>query len=104
MSLQMDGSLVNSVSTTETTDKTAFWPYGWWKIVDYRIGILPLPIFVILIGIICYYSFYGKLSGEITMAIGLLAVGGFACGELGKRTPILNKVGAAAIFATFIPG
>ncbi|WP_296523365.1 2-hydroxycarboxylate transporter family protein [Rhodoplanes sp.] len=75
----------------------------WWKVVDFNIGVVPLPIFVVLVGLIGYYSWIGKLSGEITMAIGLLSVGGFACGELGKRTPILNKVGAAAIFATFIP-
>ncbi len=102
MTLQLDGSMATAAETA-APEKSAFWPYGWWKIVDFRIGIVPLPIFLILIGIIGYYSFYGKLSGEITMAIGLLAVGGFACGELGKRTPILNKVGAAAIFATFIP-
>nr|WP_244670223.1 2-hydroxycarboxylate transporter family protein [Rhodoplanes elegans] len=79
------------------------WLRQWWKIVDTNIGVVPLPIFVALVGIIGYYSYIGKLSGEITMAIGMLSVGGFACGELGKRMPILNKVGAAAIFATFIP-
>ncbi|TBW36149.1 2-hydroxycarboxylate transporter family protein [Siculibacillus lacustris] len=100
----MDGSLISD-SKTEAAKAVPekFWPRGWWKIVDFKIGIVPLPIFVILVGLIGYYSWIGKLSGEITMAIGLLAVGGFACGELGKRTPILNKVGAAAIFATFIP-
>ena len=29
-----------------------FWPQGWWRIVNFRIGILPLPIYVLLIGII----------------------------------------------------
>jgi Na+/citrate or Na+/malate symporter len=33
----------------------------------------------------------------------LLAAGGFACAELGKRLPIVRNIGAAAIFATFIP-
>jgi malate:Na+ symporter len=37
------------------------------------------------------------------MFIAILAVGGFTCAELGKRSPILRNVGAAAIFATFIP-
>src|SRR6202042_1922285 len=33
----------------------------------------------------------------------LLSMGGFACAELGKRIPIIRNIGAAAIFATFIP-
>jgi Na+/citrate or Na+/malate symporter len=30
-------------------------------------------------------------------------VGGFACAEIGKRLPLVRHIGAAAIFATFIP-
>ena len=104
MTMQIEGVMPGTIpAQATTTDKEKFWPRGWWKIVDFRIGVVPFPVFVILIGIIGYYSWIGKLPGEITMAIGLLAVGGFACGELGKRTPVLNKIGAAAIFATFIP-
>jgi CCS family citrate carrier protein len=88
---------------SKTSTRAKFWPYGWWKIVDFKIGIVPLPIFVIILGIIAFYTWQGKLPTEINLVIAMLAVGGFACGELGKRTPILNKMGAAAIFATFIP-
>jgi len=28
-----------------------WWPKGWWSIVDYKIGIVPLPIFVILLAV-----------------------------------------------------
>ena len=37
------------------------------------------------------------------MAIVLLSMGGFTCAELGKRIPVIRNIGAAAIFATFIP-
>jgi CCS family citrate carrier protein len=37
------------------------------------------------------------------MAIVLLSMGGFTCAELGKRIPIIRNIGAAAIFATFVP-
>src|SRR5580704_13262389 len=40
---------------------------------------------------------------DILMAIVLLSMGGFTCEELGKRIPIIRNIGAAAIFATFIP-
>jgi len=80
-----------------------FWPYGWWRIVDFKIGIVPLPIYVILTGIITGLWQTGKVPSDILTAIVLLAVGGFTCAEIGKRLPIIRNIGAAAIFATFIP-
>ena len=81
----------------------AFWPQGWWKIVDYKIGIVPLPIFPILFLLIGAFAFTGKVPSDILMAIVLLSMGGFTCAELGKRIPLIRNIGAAAIFATFIP-
>src|ERR1700681_819847 len=80
-----------------------FWPKGWWAVVDYKIGIVPLPVFVILIGVIGGFASTGTVPSDILMAIVLLSMGGFTCAELGKRIPIIRNVGAAAIFATFIP-
>ncbi len=80
-----------------------FWPQGWWSIVDYKIGIVPLPVFFILIAVIAGFALSGKVPSDILMAIVLLSMGGFTCAELGKRLPIIRNIGAAAIFATFIP-
>ena len=80
-----------------------FWPTGWWSIVDFKIGIVPLPVFVILFAVIALYALTGSVPSDILMAIVLLSMGGFACAELGKRIPIIRNIGAAAIFATFIP-
>ena len=80
-----------------------FWPTGWWSIVDFKIGIVPLPVFVILLAVIALYALTGSVPSDILMAIVLLSMGGFACAELGKRIPIIRNIGAAAIFATFIP-
>ncbi|HWK43346.1 MAG TPA: 2-hydroxycarboxylate transporter family protein [Stellaceae bacterium] len=93
-------STTTSVSTPKRSD---FWPYGWWRIVDYRIGIIPLPIFVILLGLISAFVVTGKVPSDILMATVLLAMGGFTCAEIGKRLPFIRHIGAAAIFATFIP-
>jgi CCS family citrate carrier protein len=81
----------------------AFWPEHWWSIVDYKIGIIPLPIFLILFAVIGGFAATGKVPSDILMAIVLLSMGGFTCAELGKRIPIIRNIGAAAIFATFIP-
>src|SRR5437899_2483426 len=80
-----------------------FWPAGWWKIVDARVGIVPLPIFLVLLALIAGFATTGSVPSDILMAIVLLSMGGFACAELGKRIPFIRNIGAAAIFATFIP-
>ena len=94
---------IASVAQAEQGGTEGFWPKGWWAIVDYKIGIVPLPVFVVLIGVIAGFAASGTVPSDILMAIVLLSMGGFACAELGKRIPIIRNIGAAAIFATFIP-
>ncbi len=87
-----------------TPPASGFWPHGWWKLMELRIGILPLPVYLVLFGIIVWFTQQGgKFPGEICVMMAVLAVGGFTCGEIGKRLPVLHHFGAAAIFATFVP-
>ena len=82
-----------------------FWPYGWWKLMDdYKIGVIPLPLFIIA-GILIFAEVLvtGELPSEIVVMVVTCAFFGFLCGEIGKRLPIVGKMGAAAICATFIP-
>jgi Na+/citrate or Na+/malate symporter len=76
----------------------------WWHVMDtWKVGIIPLPLFVLaglLIGIECLE---GQLPSDIVVMVATLAFFGFACGEFGKRLPFVGKLGAAAICATFIP-
>jgi len=88
---------------TPGSDIVAFWPRGWWRIVDFKIGIVPLPIYVALLALITAFVMAGKVPSDILMGIVLLSMGGFTCAEIGKRLPVLRHIGAAAIFATFIP-
>ena len=76
---------------------------AWWRLVDFRIGIVPLPVFVLLVAVTAAFVAIGKVPSDILMNIAMLSLGGFACAELGKRIPGINQIGAAAIFATFIP-
>jgi CCS family citrate carrier protein len=75
----------------------------WWSLMDFRIGIVPLPVALIVLGIAAVYVRIGKAPSDILMNIALLATGGFLCGEIGKRLPILRNLGFAAILATFVP-
>jgi CCS family citrate carrier protein len=81
----------------------AFWPEGWWRLMEWRIGVVPLPVYLIAAGVIAYFVRQGKLPTEINVAIAVLTIGGFTCAELGKRLPLIRQIGGAAIFATFIP-
>jgi CCS family citrate carrier protein len=63
----------------------------------------PQPVYVISIGVLAYFQLQGKLPTEINVAIAVLAVGGFTCAEIGKRLPLIGRMGGGAIFATFIP-
>jgi Na+/citrate or Na+/malate symporter len=92
-----------SISASPESLREPWWPQGWWKIVDTRIGIVPLPIYVILVGLLAGFTYTGDIKGEVSIMIAVLVIGGFTCAEIGKRTPVLRNIGAAAIFATFIP-
>ena len=48
-------------SETNLQSKTGgFWPVKWWAIVDYKIGIIPLPVFLILFGVIGGFALTGN--------------------------------------------
>jgi CCS family citrate carrier protein len=71
--------------------------------MEFRIGIIPLPIYVVAGALIAGLVGTGKLPNEISVAIVMFAFFGFTLAEIGKRIPIIRNIGGAAIFATFIP-
>ena len=88
---------------SDARPQPAFWPQGWWRLMEWRIGIIPLPIYVIAGALIAGLVATGKLPNEISVAIVMFAFFGFTLAEIGKRMPILRNIGGAAICATFIP-
>jgi malate:Na+ symporter len=79
------------------------WPESWWRIMEIRIGVIPLPVHLVLFAAVVYFLAAGKVPTEINVMIAVLAVFGFSCAELGKRLPVLKDIGGGAIFATFLP-
>ncbi len=70
------------------------------------IGVIPWPVFLALAALIGGLLLTAKKADgltDISVMIAILGVGGFACAEIGKRIPGIRSLGAAAIFATFIP-
>jgi len=95
----------DSLQTGRTTElsKGKLWPHAWWKLMEHRVGVIPLPIYCLLLALIVGFVSSGKVPTDISVSIAILAVGGFTCAEFGKRLPLVRHIGAAAIFATFIP-
>jgi Na+/citrate or Na+/malate symporter len=73
------------------------------SLMDRRIGIVPLPVYFILLALLVFFSLTGKINSEINMMIAALAIGGFTCAEIGKHIPFLRSVGGAALVTIFLP-
>jgi Na+/citrate or Na+/malate symporter len=76
---------------------------AWWRIMDLRLGIVPVPVAIAGVAVTAAFVALGAPPSDILMNIVVLAVGGFVCAEIGKRTPGLRNLGLAAILATFLP-
>ena len=76
---------------------------AWWSWIEIRVGIVPLPVYLLLLGLLVGFVAQGRLGGDICTAIAVLTMGGFTCAEIGKRLPLVRQIGAAAILATFVP-
>ncbi len=66
-----------AVAAPEVRAASAFWPQGWWRIMEFRIGIVPLPVYLLLLALFAGFIATGSIPSEISVAIALLAVGGF---------------------------
>jgi malate:Na+ symporter len=78
-------------------------PPGLPSLMRHRVGIVPLPIYLVLLVLFVGFSLTKKINGEISMMIAALVLGGFTCAEIGKRIPILRTVGGAALVTIFLP-
>jgi len=71
--------------------------------MDVKIGVVPLPL-AAAIGLIVLALLNGKnFPSDILINLAVLSLGGFLCADVGRRLPLASKIGAGAIFATFIP-
>jgi CCS family citrate carrier protein len=101
--LQAHAVTCSDHSIPYVSTRESFWPMGWWRVMDFKIGIISLPIYVILVGLLAVLTEQGQIKADAPTMIAVLVLGGFSCAEIGRRLPVLRNIGAAAIFATFIP-
>src|SRR5579883_1912458 len=81
----------------------SFWPTGWWKLMEVRVGIIPLPLYVALIGLVAYLAHIGKVPTDVCTMGAVIALGAFTCAAVGEHIPYLRLIGGAAIVCTVVP-
>ena len=58
---------------------------AWWRLIDFKIGVVPVPVFLLLLVVIAASVASGKTPADIPFNIALLSVGGFTCAD-GRNT------------------
>jgi malate:Na+ symporter len=86
----------------EPEDATA--PAAWYtSIISFKIGPVPLPLYILLAAIIYGASVIGKLPADMIGGIAVLMIMGILLGDIGLRVPVLKDIGGPAILSIFIP-
>ncbi len=68
-----------------------------------RIGIIPLPLYCVILFCLSILLAFGKISSDISIMVAILTTLGFTCAELGARIPALRLIGGPVIVTTFLP-
>ena len=99
-----EGVVSDMAEASQSTSPSAIArPAPWRRALDLKIGIIPLPVYLILWGLVVAFVALGKVPSDLLMNIAILTLGGFTCAEIGKRLPLMKHIGMAAILATFVP-
>lgn len=87
---------------TDYTEVTG-WRKQWYGACMISVGAVPLPIYLVLGGLIMGFTLAGAVPQEISMIASILVFFGATCSELGKRLPFFNQIGGGVILAIFLP-
>ncbi len=65
--------------------------------------VIPLQLLLLLAAAVVVLSVRGAVTPNLPTMIGVLAVGGFTCAEIGGIVPWIKRVGGPALTAAFLP-
>lgn len=91
------------MSTSESTLSESTSPGLFNKLMNFKIGPVPLPVYVVLAIVIYTASVYEKLPADMIGGIAVMMIMGILLGDIGLRVPILKDIGGPAILSIFIP-
>lgn len=73
------------------------------RMMDIKVGIMPLPVYLVLACIVIGASLIGKLPADMIGGFATIMVFGFFLGHVGGKIPVLNTIGGSAILSLFVP-
>ncbi len=73
------------------------------QMMNIKIGVIPLPLYLVLATIIYGASIYQKLPADMIGGFAVIMIMGIFLGDIGMRIPILRNIGGPAILSLFIP-
>lgn len=86
----------NVIQNSNTTTKITWFD-------RYKVGPLPLPVYLILAAIIFGAAIYGKLPADMIGGTAIMMILGMLLGDVGLKVPVLKEIGGPAILSIFVP-
>jgi len=75
----------------------------WTKIMDLKVGPLPLPLYLVLFAVIYGAAVAGKLPIDMLGGFAVIMIMGWLLGDIGMNIPVLKDIGGPAILSVFVP-
>ncbi|WP_281253709.1 Citrate/malate transporter [Sporomusa silvacetica DSM 10669] len=94
----MNSQKTNEVRITGQETET-----GFMRILSFKVGVIPFPLYLILALIIYTASIYGKLPTDMIGGFAVIMIMGILLGDVGQKVPVLKDIGGPAILSIFIP-
>lgn len=73
------------------------------RLINIKVGVLPLPLYLTLAAIILAASVYNTLPADMIGGFAVIMILGILLGDLGQKLPILKDIGGPAILALLVP-
>jgi len=73
------------------------------KAMSYRIGPLPLPMYLVIACIVAFAALNKCLPNDLIGGLAVMMLGGFLLGDIGGKVPVFKHIGGAAILCLFVP-
>lgn len=73
------------------------------KIINYKVGVIPLPLYIVLAAVIYFAAITNKLPADMIGGFAIIMILGALLGDLGLKLPVLKNIGGPAILSILIP-
>ncbi|MGZ9586003.1 2-hydroxycarboxylate transporter family protein [Paenibacillus marinisediminis] len=75
----------------------------WQRFMNLKVGVIPLPLYIIFAFIIFAAAALGELPNDMIGGFGIIMILGILLSDLGMKIPILKNIGGPAILSLMVP-